>query len=61
MLSLLFFIQTPFFLYFLFFHDIINLYYDSHISIQVSKHEGLGLGFYEALATGTPVISLNTQ
>lgn len=40
--------------------EIINLYYDNHISIQVSKHEGLGLGFYEALATGTPIISLNT-
>jgi glycosyltransferase involved in cell wall biosynthesis len=40
--------------------NIINLYYDNNISIQVSKHEGLGLGFYEALATGTPIISLNT-
>ena len=40
--------------------DIINLYYETDISIQVSKHEGLGLGFYEALATGTPVISLDT-
>lgn len=42
------------------YEEIINLYYTHHISIQVSKHEGLGLGFYEALATGTPVISLNT-
>jgi glycosyltransferase involved in cell wall biosynthesis len=40
--------------------SIINLYYTHHISVQVSKHEGLGLGFYEALASGTPVISLNT-
>jgi len=39
---------------------IIELYYEHHISIQVSKHEGLGLGFYEAIATGTPVLSLNT-
>lgn len=38
---------------------IIDLYYDSHISIQLSKHEGLGLGFYEALSTGTPVITLD--
>lgn len=38
----------------------IGLYYDHHVSIQVSKHEGLGLGFYEAVATGTPVLSLNT-
>jgi glycosyltransferase involved in cell wall biosynthesis len=40
--------------------DIINFYYTSHVSMQVSKHEGLGLGFYEGLATGTPVITLNT-
>jgi glycosyltransferase involved in cell wall biosynthesis len=41
------------------YQEIIDLYHHHHISIQVSKHEGLGLGFYEALATGTPVISLN--
>ncbi len=41
--------------------EIINLYYHHHVSIQVSKHEGLGLGFYEAVSTGTPVITLNTQ
>jgi len=40
--------------------EILDLYYTHHISIQVSKHEGLGLGFYEALMTGTPVITLNT-
>ena len=39
--------------------DIINLYYSHNISIQVSKHEGLGLGFYEALSTGTPIITLD--
>jgi len=42
------------------YEDIFNLYYNNDISIQVSKHEGLGLGFYEALYTGTPVITLNT-
>jgi len=41
-------------------NEILNLYYNHHISIQVSKHEGLGLGFYESLATGTPVITLDT-
>lgn len=41
------------------YEQIINLYYEHHISIQVSKHEGLGLGFYEALSTGTPIITLN--
>ncbi|VBB18591.1 glycosyltransferase [Yasminevirus sp. GU-2018] len=40
--------------------DIINLYHTHHISIQVSKHEGLGLGFYEAVTTNTPVLTLNT-
>jgi glycosyltransferase involved in cell wall biosynthesis len=43
------------------YQEIIDLYYKTHISIQVSKHEGLGLGFYEAIYTGTPVITLNTQ
>ena len=42
------------------YEQIIELYYEHHIVIQVSKHEGLGLGFYEALATGTPIITLNT-
>jgi glycosyltransferase involved in cell wall biosynthesis len=42
------------------YQDILNLYYDHHISIQMSKHEGLGLGFYEAIYTGTPIITLNT-
>ena len=40
--------------------EILNKYYDHHISIQVSKHEGLGLGFYEGLCTGTPIMTLNT-
>src|SRR4051794_31278408 len=40
------------------YEDIINYYYNNHICIQVSKHEGLGLGFYESLATGTPVLTL---
>ncbi|CAH6421082.1 Glycosyltransferase family 1 [uncultured virus] len=43
------------------FTEIINFYYDHHICIQVSKHEGLGLGFYESLATGTPVLTLDTS
>lgn len=42
------------------YEDIIGLYYAHHVSIQLSKHEGLGLGFYEAVATGTPVLSLKT-
>jgi glycosyltransferase involved in cell wall biosynthesis len=42
------------------YRDIVKLYHNSHVSIQVSKHEGLGLGFYESLISGTPVITLNT-
>jgi len=40
--------------------QILELYYSHHISIQVSKHEGLGLGFYEAISSGTPIITLDT-
>ena len=40
--------------------DIINFYHTHHIGIQVSKHEGLGLGFYEGVSTGTPVLTLKT-
>ena len=39
--------------------DIIQLYYDHHIFFQCSRSEGLGINFYEACATGTPVITLN--
>jgi glycosyltransferase involved in cell wall biosynthesis len=42
-------------------HDeIFSLYKKSHVSIQVSSHEGLGLGFYESISCSTPIISLNT-
>ncbi len=40
--------------------DILKLYSHHHISIQVSSHEGLGIGFYESIAHGVPVISLDT-
>src|SRR5271165_6963460 len=43
-------------------HDaILDLYEQSDVSIQVSSHEGLGLGFYESISRGTPVISLNVS
>lgn len=42
------------------YEEILNLYKNAHISIQVSKHEGLGLGFYEALSLGVPIITLDT-
>lgn len=40
--------------------DISNLYNNTHITIQVSKHEGLGLGFYESLYYEKPLITLDT-
>lgn len=40
--------------------DILNLYYETNVTIHVSSHEGLGIGFYESLSTGTPVITLDT-
>lgn len=40
--------------------EIISLYKNSHVSIQVSSHEGLGVGFYESISCSTPVISLDT-
>lgn len=39
--------------------EIGDLYEEHDVSIQVSSHEGLGLGFYESIARGTPVMSLN--
>lgn len=42
------------------YNEIIDLYISSDVSIQVSKHEGLGLGFYEALSLGKPIITLDT-
>ena len=41
--------------------EILNLYNNNHISIQISKHEGLGLGFYESCYMNTPVITLNAS
>jgi glycosyltransferase involved in cell wall biosynthesis len=39
--------------------EILKLYECCDVSIQVSSHEGLGLGFYESISRGTPVISLD--
>ena len=37
-----------------------EIYLDHHIVILVSKHEGLGLGFFESMSLGRPVITLDT-
>ena len=42
------------------YEEVKEIYSKSHASIQVSSHEGLGIGFYESISHGTPVISLNT-
>lgn len=39
--------------------DILDLYEEHDVSIQVSSHEGLGLGFYESICRSTPVLSLD--
>jgi glycosyltransferase involved in cell wall biosynthesis len=39
--------------------EIMRLYTQHHVSIQVPSHEGIGLGFYESIACQTPVISLD--
>ncbi|MFN7709777.1 MAG: glycosyltransferase family 4 protein [Holosporales bacterium] len=39
--------------------EILDLYEEHDVSIQVSSHEGLGLGFYESISRSTPVISLD--
>lgn len=37
------------------------LYQESDVSIQVASHEGIGLGFYESIAAGVPVVALDAQ
>ncbi|UUZ57289.1 glycosyltransferase [Massilia sp. H-1] len=39
--------------------ELLDLYEDFDVSIQVSSHEGLGLGFYESTSRATPVLSLD--
>lgn len=39
--------------------DIIKLYHKHDVFIHLGGHEGLGLGFYESLACGTPVLTMN--
>lgn len=41
------------------YRTIIDKYYENDISIHLGSHEGLGLGFYESLYTGTPIITIN--
>lgn len=40
-------------------NEIHQLYEEHDASIQVSSHEGLGLGFYESICHSTPILSLD--
>ena len=42
-------------------NDIMEEYRNASFSLQLSTHEGLGLGFYESISCGTPVITINKQ
>ncbi len=39
--------------------EVMELYSDSDVSVQVSSHEGLGLNFYEAVSNIVPVITVD--
>jgi glycosyltransferase involved in cell wall biosynthesis len=39
--------------------EILELYQNNDLSIQISTHEGLGLGFYESLSCCCPVLTIN--
>ena len=41
------------------YHDIIDIYNKSDIFIHMGSHEGLGLGFFESIYAGTPVLTMN--
>jgi len=38
---------------------ILDAYLQASFSLQLSTHEGLGLGFYESISCGTPVITID--
>jgi glycosyltransferase involved in cell wall biosynthesis len=40
--------------------EIVSLYKKHDIFIHMGDHEGLGLGFYESIACGTPVFTIDT-
>ncbi len=40
-------------------NEIMSLIDESAYTLQLSTHEGLGLGFYESLSRGVPVITIN--
>jgi glycosyltransferase involved in cell wall biosynthesis len=41
------------------YQEIISKYIDNDIFIHMGSHEGLGLGFYESLYCGTPILTMD--
>lgn len=41
------------------YYDISNIYKTHDIFIHMGSHEGLGLGYYESIACGTPILTIN--
>jgi glycosyltransferase involved in cell wall biosynthesis len=42
-------------------NDVMDEYRNASFSLQLSTHEGLGLGFYESISCGTPVITIDKE
>uniref|UniRef100_A0A6C0BPY8 Glycosyl transferase family 1 domain-containing protein n=1 Tax=viral metagenome TaxID=1070528 RepID=A0A6C0BPY8_9ZZZZ len=43
------------------FSQLKKMYHECHVNVQVSKHEGLGIGFFESISIGKPVITLDAM
>ena len=41
--------------------EIADLYLDHDVSIQIPSHEGIGIGFYESISLGTPVVTIDSS
>jgi hypothetical protein len=39
--------------------EIADLYLNHDVSIQIPSHEGIGIGFYESISLGTPVVTID--
>jgi glycosyltransferase involved in cell wall biosynthesis len=41
--------------------EIADLYLNHDVSIQIPSHEGIGIGFYESISLGTPVVTIDSS
>lgn len=41
--------------------QIISLYRSHDVAIQIPTHEGIGIGFYESISLGVPVVTIDSQ